>query len=62
LTVPETGIGECSSRFTGKCQVRHPARALSLQSRPWHLELEEGGTEKGKKDFSAFFSTCTLPQ
>lgn len=47
LIAPGTGTGECSSRFTGKCQVRHPSRALSLLSGLWHLGLGKGGAEKG---------------
>lgn len=30
LTAPGTGTGECSSRFTGKCQVRRSSRAPPL--------------------------------
>lgn len=47
LTAPGTGTEECSSRFTGKCQVRHASRALSLPDWAPPLRQGEGWAEKG---------------
>ena len=51
-TAPGTGIGECSSKFTGKCQVRHPSKApLCL---PGLRPLALGEQMRGRKgNFSA---------
>lgn len=60
-TALRTGTGECSIRFTGKCQVRHPSRAPSLPLPQWAQlrGLRKGGTEKGTCLLREFF--CTHP-